>query len=203
MNDTQSTIAAIATAKGAGGIAIVRVSGDNAEAVLRGAFVPAGGDGRFESHRMMYGHILDARGEVLDEVMAVLMRAPRSYTREDVAEVHCHGGSVSAQAVLERLLALGARMAAPGEFTRRAFMNGRIDLARAEAVMQIIGAGSRAAARASVRQLEGGVSVFVKRVSDRLTDVMALLEASVDFPEEIDETAEAARVIDDLNACRE
>ena len=192
------TIAAIATARGAGGIAIVRLSGDGAEGMLGAMFVPARAAKPFESHRLMYGRAVDGGGETLDEVMAVLMRAPASYTREDVAEIHCHGGAACASAVLERALELGARAAEPGEFTRRAFLNGRVDLAKAEAVMQLIGAGSRAAALASVRQLEGGVSVFVKGVSDRLTDLMALIEASTDFPDEVEEEAAAARLIDDL-----
>ncbi|MGX8706150.1 MAG: tRNA uridine-5-carboxymethylaminomethyl(34) synthesis GTPase MnmE, partial [bacterium] len=129
-----------------------------------------------------------------DEVMAVLMRAPSTYTREDVAELHCHGGMACASAVLSRALNLGARVAAPGEFTKRAFMNGRIDLAKAEAVMQLIGAGSQAAARASLRQLQGGVSSFVKQVSDRLTGMLAQIEACTDFPDEVDEEATAAEL---------
>jgi len=197
------TIAAIATAGGAGGIAIVRVSGGGAEAILKQMFIPAVKREYFESHRLMYGRAVDEGGEALDEVMAVLMRAPSTYTREDVAEIHCHGGSASANAVLGRALALGARMAAPGEFTRRAFMNGRIDLARAEAVMQLIGANSLAAARASLRQLEGGVSGFVRRVSDRLKDVLALLEASTDFPEEVEEESTAIEVADKLRMIAE
>ena len=197
------TIAAVATAGGAGGIAIVRVSGGEAEAILKKMFIPAVKREYFESHRLMYGRAVDAGGEALDEVMAVLMRAPSTYTREDVAEVHCHGGSASANAVLGRALALGARMAEPGEFTRRAFMNGRIDLARAEAVMQLIGANSQAAARASLRQLEGGVSGFVRQVSDRLKDVLALLEASTDFPEEIEEEAASGEVAAKLRAISE
>ena len=176
MNMHENTIAAIATAGGTGGIAIVRVSGGEAEAILKKMFIPAVKREYFESHRLMYGRAVDADGEALDEVMAVLMRAPSTYTREDVAEIHCHGGSASANAVLARALSLGARMAGPGEFTRRAFMNGRIDLARAEAVMQLIGANGQAAARASLRQLEGGVSGFVRKASDRLMGVMALLE---------------------------
>jgi len=192
------TIAAIATASGAGGIAIVRVSGGEAEAILKRMFIPAVKREYFESHRLMYGRAVDEGGEPLDEVMAVLMRAPSTYTREDVAEIHCHGGSASANAVLGRALALGARMAMPGEFTRRAFMNGRIDLARAEAVMQLIGANSQAAARASLRQLEGGVSGFVRQVSGRLKDVLALLEASTAFPEEVEEEATAREVVEAL-----
>ena len=188
------TIAAIATASGTGGIAIVRVSGERAEAILNQIFFPAKTRESFESHRLMYGRAVDADGGMLDEVMAVLMRAPYSYTREDVAEIHCHGGGAVAGAVLKRALALGARMARPGEFTRRAFLNGRIDLSRAEAVMQLIGAQGEAAARASVRQLEGGVSGFVRGVCEKLTGVLALIEASTDFPEEVEEEAAAGRV---------
>ena len=194
------TIAAIATASGAGGIAIVRVSGDRAEDILNKLFVPAKRRERFESHKLMYGRAVDGNGDTLDEVMAVLMRAPATYTREDVAEIHCHGGGVSARAVLDRALALGARMAEPGEFTKRAFLNGRIDLSRAEAVMQLIGANSQAAARASVRQLEGGLSGFVRGVMDRLTGVLALLEASTDFPEEVEEEAAAPQVAGEVRA---
>ena len=192
------TIAAIATARGAGGIAIVRLSGPEAEAILKTMFRPAKTRDFFESHRLMYGHIVDADGGDIDEVMAVLMRAPATYTREDVAEIHCHGGAVCAQAVLKRALLLGARAAQPGEFTRRAFMNGRIDLSRAEAVMQLIASNSEAAARASVRQLEGGVSGFVRQVSDKLTGLMALIEASTDFPDEVEEEAAAGQLCADL-----
>ena len=199
MPNTQ-TIAAIATASGAGGIAIVRVSGDKAAEILKKIFIPAARRESFESHRLMYGRAVDGDGGTLDEVMAVLMRAPSTYTREDVAELHCHGGGASANAVLRRVLELGARMAEPGEFTRRAFMNGRIDLARAEAVMQLIGANGQAAARASIRQLEGGVSGFVRQVSDRLTDLLALLEASTDFPEEVEEEAAAEQVVEGLRS---
>ena len=188
------TIAAIATARGAGGIAIVRISGPEAASILRGMFVPAKAREALESHRLMYGRAVDGAGETLDEVMAVLMRGPSTYTREDVAELQCHGGGVSAGRVLVRALALGARMAEPGEFTKRAFLNGRIDLSRAEAVMRLITASGQAAARASLRQLEGGVSGYVRQASDRLTGVMALLEASTDFPDEVEEEAAADEV---------
>lgn len=200
MNREDDTIAAIATASGAGGIAIVRLSGGEAERILKQMFIPAVKREYFQSHRMMYGRAVDAGGEALDEVMAVLMRAPATYTRQDVAEIHCHGGGAAAGAVLGRALELGARMAEPGEFTRRAFMNGRIDLARAEAVMQLIGANSQAAARASMRQLEGGVSGFVRGVREKLTDLLALLEASTDFPEEVEEEAAAEQVVEGLKA---
>ena len=126
--------------------------------------------------------------------MAVLMRAPRSYTREDVAEIQCHGGGAAAKKALERVLALGASPAGPGEFTKRAFMTGRIDLSQAEAVMRVVSAGGEAALRASVRELEGGVSRFVGGCRKRLNDLLALIEASNDFPDEIDEPAAARKV---------
>ena len=158
------TIAALATAPGEGGIAIVRVSGPKAEDMLNRLIVPAHD---WESHRMYYGHAV-YRGETLDECMAVLFRSPRSYTREDVAEIHLHGGSWAAKSVLEALFALGVREADPGEFTKRAFLNGRIDLSRAEAVMALISAEGGRAARAAIRQLEGGVSGFIKQAQEEL-----------------------------------
>ena len=187
-----STIAAIATARGEGGIAIVRVSGPRARAILEGAFAPASGE--ISDRRLTYGRVVDAAGAVIDEAMAVFLPAPRTYTREDVAELQCHGGSVAARRTLARVLELGARPAEPGEFTKRAFLNGRIDLSRAEAVMQLVGANSEAAARASVRQLEGGVSGFVREISARILDLLSLIEASTDFPEEIDESVAAEQV---------
>ena len=191
---TTDTISAIATARGAGGIAIICMSGPAAGEILRAAFCPAHAARAFEPGRMMYGHVLEATGGILDEAMAVLMPGPHSYTREDVAEIQCHGGDVAARRVLRRTIELGARIAEPGEFTRRAFLNGRIDLACAEAVMQLIGASSEAAARASVRQLEGGVSGFVREVSDELLRLLALIEASTDFPDEVEEEAAAEEV---------
>ena len=192
------TIAAIATARGAGGIAIVRISGRKAGVIMSGLFHPAVKRDQYNSHQMMYGWAIDGRGDTLDEVMAVLMRAPFTYTREDVVEIHCHGGNLCAASVLRRALELGARMAQPGEFTRRAFMNGRIDLSRAEAVMQLIGANAQAAARASLRQLEGGVSGFVNHLSGELTGLLALIEASNDYPDEIEEEAAADKVAAEL-----
>ena len=177
----KDTIAAQATAQGEGGIAIVRVSGADAERLLSTLFVPAHD---WESHRLYYGHIVD-QGETLDECMAVLMRAPRSYTREDVAEIHLHGGSWAARSVLNALYRLGARAAEPGEFTRRAFLNGRIDLSRAEAVMALISAEGGRAARAAVRQLEGGVSGFIRTAQEELIALLSGAAAAIDYPEEI------------------
>ncbi len=193
MNGISETIAAVATATGEGGIAIVRVSGDRAERILTQCFKPVRPLSRFRSHRLYYGHAVSGT-ETLDEAMAVLMRAPNTYTREDVAEIHCHGGRVSAARILDEIFSLGARPAEPGEFTRRAFLNGRIDLSRAEAVMQLISAGGEAAARASMKQLSGGVSAFVDGLSSRLSDAFAVIEASTDFPDEVEEEAAAQEV---------
>jgi len=194
------TVCAVATPRGAGGIAIIRMSGPDAERILRAVFVPKNEKRAFEPQRMMYGRAVDSEGGTLDEVMAVLMPGPHSYTREDVAEIQCHGGEASARRILARLLELGARPAEPGEFTKRAFMNGRIDLAGAEAVMQLIGANSEAAARASVRQLEGGVSGFVREVSKEIMAQLALIEASTDFPDEVEEDAAAEQVAEGVES---
>lgn len=186
-------ICAIATAPGEGGIAIVRMSGAGAREIFSACFRPARVR-EIVSHRMMYGHAVDARGGALDEVMAVFFASPNTYTREDMFEIQCHGGGVCARRVLSRVIELGARIAEPGEFTRRAFLNGRVDLSRAEAVMALIGAKSEAAARASLRQLEGGISGFVRGVGEEIKEMMALVEACTDFPDEVDEPDAARRV---------
>ena len=193
-NERQNdTIAAIATPPGEGGIAIVRISGACAGEFLRAAFRPAR-RGEMKHGQMRYGTLTDPAGAPIDEVMAVFFRAPRSYTREDVAEIHLHGGTMCARAAMERLLSLGARAAEPGEFTYRAFMNGRVDLSEAEAVMGLIGARSQAARRASIRQLRGGVSAPIGRMREELTGLLAKIEAATDFPDEIDEDVTAKDV---------
>ena len=193
-NERQNdTIAAIATPPGEGGIAIVRISGARAGEFLRAAFRPAR-RGEMKHGQMRYGTLTDPAGAPIDEVMAVFFRAPRSYTREDVAEIHLHGGNMCARAAMERLLSLGARAAEPGEFTYRAFMNGRVDLSEAEAVMGLIGARSQAARRASIRQLRGGVSAPIGRMREELTGLLAKIEAATDFPDEIDEDVTAKDV---------
>lgn len=181
------TIVGIATAMGEGGVAIVRMSGEEAQSIFEQAFQPRKRRPPYESHRLMLGHVLDEKGEAIDEVMGVVMRAPNSYTRETVCEIHAHGGSAAASQVMRRLIALGARVAEAGEFTRRAFMNGRIDLMQAEAVMGVIGARSQAALKAEQRQLSGGQSRFVREAQETLTMLLAGLEAHIDYPDEIDE----------------
>ena len=179
------TIAAIATPPGSGGIGIVRISGPEAERVLGAVFHPAGaGAWPMESHRLTLGVLHDGERET-DRCMAVMMRAPRSYTREDVAELQVHGGGYLVQQALMLCLKNGARLAEPGEFTRRAFCNGRIDLSQAEAVMQLINARGSQQHEAAVRQLEGGASRFVREASDELYSLQAGVAACIDYPEEV------------------
>ena len=187
------TIAAIATAPGTGGISIVRISGPEAERILLSMFRPAGKK-PLASHMLTYGHCLKD-GEPLDECMAVLMRAPRTYTREDVAELQLHGGSFTAQAVLALCLKHGARLAAPGEFTRRAFQNGRIDLSQAEAVMELIAAQGEQAHRAAMRQLSGYAGSFIRKAADTLYKLQAGVAACIDYPEEISEEEACADLL--------
>ena len=180
------TIAAPATAIGDGGIAIVRISGDDSERIMRQLFQPAGLC-EFASNMLYYGHIV-YKDEVLDECMAVIMRAPKSYTREDVCEFHLHGGSQTINDVLSAVYDCGAFPAEPGEFTKRAFLNGRIDLSRAEAVMSLISARSKVSARAALHQLEGHTGQLIRKVQEDLLNILSSLEAAIDYPEEIDET---------------
>lgn len=180
------TIVAISTPIGRGGIGIVRLSGPEALAILRGLFVGTGPTARrLTSHRLYHGHIVDpATGRRVDEVLAAYLRAPRTYTRQDVAEIDCHGGVAALREVLGLCLAAGARPAHPGEFTLRAFLNGRIDLAQAEAVLDVINAETAASLRVAVEQLGGRLSGHVRAVRRRLVEALAHLEASIDFPED-------------------
>ena len=180
----ESTIAAVSTAPGEGGVAVIRVSGKNAHAMLRKIFVPAGRSG-FSERRLSFGKIIDpGTEETVDEVLCAVMSSPNTYTGEDVAEIHSHGGYVVPAKILELLTALGARVAAPGEFTQRAFLNGKMDLAQAEAVSDIIGAQTENSLRYARAQLEGSLSATVNGLKDRILDVLAEMEANLDFPEE-------------------
>lgn len=178
------TIVAPATPPGEGGVGIIRLSGPDAVALLSVVFrgkvlAPA-----MKSHQLYYGHLLNREAEVVDEVLAVVMRAPRSYTGEDVVEVHCHGGTHMTRSVLDLFLDAGARMAGPGEFTQRAFLNGRLDLAQAEAVVDVIKARSERAGRVALNQLDGHLSRKIYHFSDQLKGSLALLEAHIDFPDD-------------------
>jgi tRNA modification GTPase len=151
------TIAAISTPLGEAGIGIVRLSGPEAEAIARRLFRPGRPRAHWQSHRLYLGHLLDAQGRVLDEVLLTLMRAPHTYTREDVVEIHCHSGYAVLRAILGATLALGARPARPGEFTLRAFLAGRLDLSQAEAVLEVIQARTEASLRVAASHLAGGL----------------------------------------------
>jgi len=180
----RDTITAVSTPPGNGGIGIIRVSGDQAAAVGNTMFKPVY-DGGLVSHRFSFGTIRDPKtGEKVDEAMAVYMRAPRSYTREDVLELHCHGGWLVVERVLALVLSCGVRLADPGEFTRRAFLNGRIDLIQAEAVMDIIASKSEAALQLAQRQSEGALSLRIDDVRVCLLRALALVEAYIDFPDD-------------------
>ncbi len=181
------TIAAIATAvaAGAGSVAIVRLSGPQAEAIGRRLFVAPGAQ-TWESHRVLYGHVVDpADGRRVDEALLLLLRAPRSFTREDVVEFHCHGGLIAVRRVLELVLAAGARLAGAGEFSQRAFLNGRLDLTRAEAIAEMIAARSRRAADLAMAGIDGGLQRRIGGLRERLLDQLAELEARVDFEEDL------------------
>ncbi|HVB75883.1 MAG TPA: tRNA uridine-5-carboxymethylaminomethyl(34) synthesis GTPase MnmE [Ktedonobacteraceae bacterium] len=185
-NIRSDTIAAIATPPGYGGIGVVRVSGPDAFGLVLPLLRQPGGNTELPpSHMLTYGHIVapDTR-EILDETLVAFMRAPRTYTREDVVEIQGHGGPLILQRVLRLVLAQGARMANPGEFTLRAFLNGRLDLAQAEAVMDLISAQTEIGQRLAMQQLRGRISQQVQDVRHALLGVIARIEASIDFPEE-------------------
>lgn len=178
------TIVAPVTPPGEGGVAIIRLSGAQSETLLGRFFRPAGERKALSSHHLYYGHIVNSTGGTVDEVMAVLMKGPRSYTRQDVAEIHCHGGNLVVRQILDLLVDAGARLAQPGEFTLRAFVNGRIDLTRAEAVIDVIRARSEAACHQALAQMEGSLYRQLSRFREGLVHLLAEVEAGIDFPEE-------------------
>jgi tRNA modification GTPase len=180
------TIAAVATPPGVGAVAIVRISGPDARQALERCFRPSSSR-EWRPQRLRRGAVLDAARARIDDALAVYFAAPHSYTGEDVAELHVHGGPGSVACVLEAVLAAGARLATPGEFTRRAFVNGRLDLAQAEAVADLIAAESRLASRAAALRLEGATGRALREMSDELMSHIAEIEAHVDYPEEVPE----------------
>jgi tRNA modification GTPase len=177
------TIAAIGTPVGEGGIGIVRFSGSDALQILQGIFRPIR-RGEFKPQALRYGHIVNAEGRTIDEGMAVWFKAPRSYTREDVVEIHCHGGALPLRQTLELALQAGTRLAEPGEFTLRAFINGRIDLAQAEATLDLIQARTQTGLQLALDQLGGRLSRQVQAIRDDLIGALAYLTALIDFPED-------------------
>jgi tRNA modification GTPase len=179
------TIAAIATPVGEGGVGIVRLSGSEALGILQRLFTPRRGtSARYQPQMLRYGRIVDDEGHTVDEAMAVYFKAPHSYTREDVVEIHCHGGALPLRRALELALSAGARLAEPGEFTLRAFLNGRIDLAQAEATLDLIQARTQTGLQLALDQLGGRLSRDVQTARNDLIGALAYLTALVDFPED-------------------
>jgi tRNA modification GTPase len=184
LNRPGDTIAAVATATGVGGIAVVRLSGPEALGIGERGLRLGTKLSEAPSHSAHVGHFVDAQGLQIDEVVATVFRGPSSYTGEDVVEISCHGGSLIGHRIAELLVEYGARLAEPGEFTKRAFLNGRIDLAQAEAVAELIHARSEMARRTSLDQLSGGISKKVGALRDSLVSMLGLLELELDFVEE-------------------
>ncbi|MGN1059840.1 MAG: tRNA modification GTPase, partial [Clostridia bacterium] len=202
----ETTIAAVATAPGEGGIAVIRVSGPEAVSVCDRVFRGAHPLSDSRSHTLTYGRIVQA-GRVLDEVLAAVMRAPRSYTGEDVVEISCHGGAYVTRSVLSAVLSAGAVLADRGEFTKRAFLNGKLDLSQAEAVIDLIQAESDAAVSLSVNQLQGRLSAPIQDMRQKILHLTAGLDVMADFPDEDVESVSMAeteatllQLIDELQA---
>jgi len=182
----EDTISSIATALGEGAVGIVRISGPNSLILADKMFFTKAGRSlsSYESRRMVYGHVKDEDNSIVDEALGVFMPGPHSYTGEDVVEIQCHGGIQSLKAILRLTFAKGARPAEPGEFTKRAYLNGRMDLAQAEAVMDIINARSEEALKLAIRQQKGQLSEEIRHIRGELKDVIVHLEAVIDYPEE-------------------
>lgn len=174
----EDTIAAIATAYGEGGIGIIRISGEDSRDILRKIFT-----GKIESRRLSYGKIVD-ENEHIDEVLAVYMKGPKTYTGEDVVEINCHGSMVALRKTLALVLSKGARMAEPGEFTKRAFLNGRLDLSQAEAVIDVIKAKSDRSFDVAISQLEGSLSKRIEKIRQALLDLLVEVTVNIDYPDE-------------------
>lgn len=183
---TEDTIAAISTSLGHSGIGIVRLSGKDSIRITDKIFVSPKKKSlkQTPSHRIIYGHIINSNKEIIDEVLVSVMKAPRTYTREDIVEINCHGGPVPLRRILKLILKAGARLAEPGEFTRRAFLNGRIDLAQAEAVLDVINSLTEQSQKAAIEQLRGGLSKKIETIKEELIKLTAFVEAYIDFPEE-------------------
>lgn len=207
-----STIAAIATPPGAGGIGIIKISGPEALKIAGAVFrnrshhaqpvneKPARTSAQkkqvFRSHHLYYGHIVDpASRQNIDEVLLAVMHAPRSYTREDVIEIQAHSGPAVLRAIFDLVIRLGARIAEPGEFTKRAYLNGRIDLTQAEAVIDIINARTDAALRAATNQVDGKLNSIVENIKTELSDLLVSIEAGIDFPEDVPDILPAPKII--------
>ncbi len=178
------TITAISTPSGEGAIAIVRISGDAAVTIADNIFKGKTPLAKAETHTIHYGHLIEpSTSEIIEEVMVSVLRAPRTFTKEDIIEINCHGGIVSVNRVLDLVLSQGARLAEPGEFTKRAFLNGRIDLSQAEGVIDLIRAKTDRAMNVALKQVEGRLSSQVRRLRQKLLETVAHVEVNIDYPE--------------------
>lgn len=198
------TIGAISTSIGEGGIAIVRISGDKAKDVVDKIFQAKNGKSikDMKSYTMKYGYIIDENNNHIDEVIVSFMRGPRSFTAEDTIEINCHGGVVATNKVLEQVIKQGVRLAEPGEFTKRAFLNGRIDLSQAEAVIDIINAKTDLSMKSALMQSEGAISKEIQELRGKLLSTIAHIEATVDYPEDDLEEVTAEMAIKDLEVIK-
>ncbi len=195
----EETIAAISTPPGAGGIGIIRVSGAQSLAILKTLFFPKDSGCLYRSHQFYYGHLRHPHsGTIVDEVLLVYMAAPSTYTREDLVEVHCHGSYLVLQNVLELILNRGALLAEPGEFTKRAFLNGRIDLTQAEAVIDILSAKTRKGVDLAQEQLSGALYRQIEPIRESLAHAKAVVEVAIDFPDEDLEIVDHSNMIEQL-----
>ena len=212
-----STIAAVATPGGRGGIGIIKISGPQAASIAKSIFRPHSsgtdlgsptrttatdtGNGQVQSHKLIYGQIVDPETErVLDEVLVSVMNAPRTYTKEDVVEINAHGGSVVLQAILSLVLRQGARLAEPGEFTRRAFLNGRIDLTQAEAVIDLISAQTERSLQIAAAQVDGRLRKEVESIREHLMQILSRAQAAIDFPEDVDDIIIGPKTVDSVRS---
>lgn len=209
MPGMQDTIAAISTPPGEGGVGIIRISGEDSFRIAGKLFRPRKQkDWLLESYKIHYGHIVDpGSGHVIDEVLLSVMKSPSTYTRENVVEINCHGGIVPLREALRAVLSAGARLAEPGEFTKRAFLNGRLDLTQAESVIDVIRSKTEASLKVALSQLGGGLSDKIKKIQDKILVVLAELEVSIDFPEDdpelkskVEISNTALEAVNDLNS---
>jgi tRNA modification GTPase len=213
-----STIAAIATPGGRGGIGIIKLSGPRAVAIAATIFSPAvsklksssgktpstseTSGGSFQSHRLYLGHIIDPENRrVVDEVLLCVMKAPRSYTKEDIVEINAHGGQVAVNAIFELVLRQGVRIAEPGEFTKRAFLNGRIDLTQAEAVIDIINARTDKSLQVAAAQIKGQLKRSVEQIREFLIEFLTRVEAGIDFPDDVADIVDSKAAAREIKTC--
>ncbi|MBQ9014878.1 MAG: tRNA uridine-5-carboxymethylaminomethyl(34) synthesis GTPase MnmE [Firmicutes bacterium] len=200
----EDTIAAIGTPLGEGGIGIIRISGPASRAILEDIFECAGDAADLENRRLSYGRIIDKENnQIVDECMAVFMKAPKTYTAEDTAEIDCHGSMVSLRNALQLILRKGARLAEPGEFTKRAFLNGRIDLSQAEAVIDVVRAKTDRSFDVAISQLQGALSLKVSDIRRSLLDLLVDITVNIDYPDEDIEEITYEKMGDDLLLIRE